>query len=188
MENRLTQARALHLARLVADVRPEWDLQFVLAALRKHGHGQLLTEVTYAVLMAALDPDAETPFAMTNPLYRLPFTLADAEHQRELAAARSREIRDRRNLDEARWLHAHRDPDVMRRGLADANAVLLTLARRRPETTPALSDPPATMGVYGPADGYHDGEGGDHDQPADGAGDPGPASGERADPDDPDRR
>jgi hypothetical protein len=128
----LSPAIALATARLCSTIRPEWQVPGIVACLQRLELP--VDQAIYAAIMAAMDSAAETPGAMTNPLYRMPFTAAEQEFNRELAAQRSREIRDRRTLDEARQMFREWDPEEHRRGY-QAAVQAMQMLRADPTTT-----------------------------------------------------
>ena len=65
----LSKATAINLANIVGAARPSWDFHGIMAALRKIGHLDLV-EASMIALACAGDPEAKTPMAMTNPVYR----------------------------------------------------------------------------------------------------------------------
>lgn len=67
---RMTSTQTTCLARLVSDLRPEWDFHGVVAAVKRLNETEAATTVCLMAITAAADPTANTPAAMSNPVYR----------------------------------------------------------------------------------------------------------------------
>lgn len=67
---RMTPTQMTCLARLVSDLRSEWDFHGVAAAVRKLSEQESNFTACHMALRAAADPTANTPGAMNNPVYR----------------------------------------------------------------------------------------------------------------------
>lgn len=67
---RMTKVQAIALSRLIEAIRPEWNFPGIMAAIGKVvDRDDDPAIVAIAALTCCQDKDAETPAAMTNPVY-----------------------------------------------------------------------------------------------------------------------
>ena len=109
----LSKATAINLANLIGAARPGWDFHGIMAALHKVGHLDLI-EASMAALACAADPEAKTPMAMANPVYRAGWKPND--DPKYLATQRVAAMAHKRALDVIRQDARNADPDGSHRG------------------------------------------------------------------------
>jgi len=125
VDGQLTKTQATAVAEAVVALRPGWSHSAVMAALLAvSDRGGF--DVAIAALTAAADPLARTPAVVTSadgPHWPA-WSPAAIETAEERDRRRTREIRDRRVMDEIRQIHRRRDLEGHRRGYAAAKAEL----------------------------------------------------------------
>lgn len=66
---RMTPNQANILARLVEELRPEWNFPGIRAAIESVNARRSAYDVAHAMLTTTADPNAQTPAAIRNPHY-----------------------------------------------------------------------------------------------------------------------
>jgi hypothetical protein len=113
----MTKSQGTILARLIAELRPEWEFQGILAAIKKATAKGNEFDVSLAAIYAASDPGARTPaFIAENGPHWDSVTAMPREDEAYVRRRRSESIAHKRNLDELRQLVAQADPERSHRG------------------------------------------------------------------------
>ena len=91
-----SKPQAIAIARCVTLLRPDWDFHGIAAALARLELTDPFTAAIIAITAAA-DHDAETPMAMTNPIYAPDYRLSeqterDYRRHQDIEAAHSAQV------------------------------------------------------------------------------------------------
>lgn len=109
----MTKSSAINIANLVGAIRPEWDFHGIMAALHRIGH-LTVTEAAISALSCAADPEARTPAAMVNTVYRPGWRPnGDPSYANQV---RAENVRHRQSLDQIRQDQRNADPSGSHRG------------------------------------------------------------------------
>lgn len=117
----MTKSQGTILARLIAELRPEWEFHGIMTALGKAAGKGNAFDITLAAVYATADPAAKTPAFIAE---RGPHWDAISAGPREDTAyvqhRRSESIAHRRALEQARHDARNANPEASHRGYLEA--------------------------------------------------------------------
>lgn len=121
----MTKSQAILVAKLVEQLRPEWNFHGTMAALAKAIDGHDAFDVAIAAITAAADPDAKTPGVIPTDGHWWPTWKPSTQAANAYATrARLENNRSQQVIAAIRRDDANRDPVAGHLGYLEASAAL----------------------------------------------------------------